>query len=134
MAYSSWPVGPASHRASESSFTSLDGLDDNLPVVDITHLDGSEPILDSNLDPAIAVDYVERDHPGGFWFGHTGWVLSNPLLLQLHVQAQAADLVREYVETGGRTGLQRVLAPAQRFAILDPGDPSKPIGRKRSRA
>src|SRR3954452_4534579 len=36
---------------------------------------------------------------------------SNPLLLlQLHVQPQPADLVREHVEAGRRPGLERVLA------------------------
>ena len=35
---------------------------------------------------------------------------SDPLLLELHVQPEAADLVGEHVEAGGRAGFERVLA------------------------
>ena len=35
---------------------------------------------------------------------------SDPLLLELHVQPEAADLVGEHVEAGGGAGLERVLA------------------------
>src|SRR5207245_6131241 len=34
----------------------------------------------------------------------------NAFLFQLHIQAESADLVRQYVEARGRAGLERVLA------------------------
>src|SRR5262245_51015038 len=46
--------------------------------------------------------------PGGT--GAAGRFALNPLLLQLHVEPEPADLVGEHVEAGGRAGLQRVLA------------------------
>src|SRR5437868_910622 len=45
---------------------------------------------------------------------------SDPLLLQLHIEGQAADLVGEDVEAGGGAGLEGVLALDHRLVDLGP--------------
>ena len=51
---------------------------------------------------------------------------SNPLLLELHVQPQAADFIGQHVEASGRAGLQRVFP--FHHALVNLGTPLDVVG------